>query len=90
MQHHRRGHAEGHEVGQRVQLTAEGPADAGAPGHVAVYRVQRDGDRHGDQRGSEPAVGSEHEGGETRDEAARGEQIRQVEVRPHAGEPAVG
>jgi len=88
VEHQRGSDAERHEVGQRVQLAAEGAGDLGAAGDVAVDRVEHGRDRHRGEGRAQPSVSGEHERHEAGREAAGGQQVGHVDVRPHAVPPA--
>jgi len=86
--HQRRGDAEGHEIRQRVELAAERTAHVGAAGGVAVDRVERGGDQHREEGGGQAAVLREHDREEAGRQAARGEEVREVQVGLHGTDPA--
>jgi len=78
VEHECRGDAEGHEIGQRVELAAERTAHVGAAGGVPVDRVERGGDEHRQEGGGEPAVLREHDREEAGSQAARREEVCEV------------
>ncbi len=79
----RRRHAERREIGQRVQMAAEGPAHRRPPRDVAVHRVEHRGDPDGGQGCAQPAVAGQHHRQDAGREAAGGEQVGGVDELPH-------
>jgi len=80
--------AEGHQVGQRVQLASERLARARAAGDAAVDRIEDAGDGDGDRRLAQRAVSGEHDREEARAEAAAGDHVGRVDELFHVVPPA--
>ena len=84
IQHQRRGHAEGEEVGQTVELGAEARGALQQPRQAAVDAVDRAGDHDQHRRVLPSSLEGEAHGGEPGAEAEHGEDVRDqaVEGRP--------
>jgi len=80
--------AEGHQVGQRVQLAPESPARPRAAGDAAVDRIEDAGQGDGERRLAQRAVPGEHDRQEARAEAAAGDHVGRVDELPHVVPPA--
>ena len=83
MKHEGRGDAEGHEVGERVQLAPERPARPSAARDGAVDRVQNGGDGDGDRRPAHLAVDREQDREEADAQATAGDHIGRADEPPH-------
>jgi hypothetical protein len=87
MQEQCRRDPERHEVGERVELAAEGAAAPAAAGEIPVDRVEHRRDGDGDERPAEAAVGDEHQRHDTGHEARARHDVREIDELPHAGAP---
>jgi hypothetical protein len=73
----RRRGAEGHHVGQRIHLLAEGALRVGHAGHAAVQAVQHHGHEDPGRRQVEAAVHRHHDGVEAAEQRRQREQVGQ-------------
>jgi hypothetical protein len=78
---------ERHEVGERVELAAEGAAAPAAAREIPVDGVEHRCDRDGGERPAEAAVGDEHQRHDTGREARARDDVREIDELPHAGAP---
>src|SRR5215510_9540241 len=79
VQHEGGSHAEGHHVGQRVELHAELGGSPGEARHLAVENVQDHAHEHRYRALDEARLGGQHDGEKTTEQIGSGEQAREEE-----------